>query len=107
MNSSRNSSGGRHQGKKKPQKSSTNKFESKRKFSDSSKSKPFKKASDSDDDKRPQRFEKKRFENPSFIPLFFQKASYLVGHCLSLENITLTSDVVLLQQIGAISGCQK
>jgi 23S rRNA pseudouridine2605 synthase len=62
MNSSRNSSGGRHQGKKKPQKSSTNKFESKRKFSDSSKSKPFKRAADSEDANKPQRFEKKRFE---------------------------------------------
>ena len=62
MNSSRNSSGGRHQGKKNPQKSSTNKFESKRKFSDSSKSKPFKRTSDSEDANKPQRFEKKRFE---------------------------------------------
>jgi len=62
MNSSKNSSGGRHQGKKGPQKSSANKFESKKKFSDSSKSKPYKKSSGSDD-KRPQRFEKKRFDN--------------------------------------------
>jgi len=62
MNSKKNSSGGRHQGKKNPQKSSTNKFESKRKFSDSSKSKPYRKSSDSEESKRPQRFEKKRFD---------------------------------------------
>jgi 23S rRNA pseudouridine2605 synthase len=62
MNSSRNSSGGRHQGKKSSQKSSTNKFESKRKFSDSSKSKSFKKSSDSKDEKKPQRFNTKKFE---------------------------------------------
>lgn len=59
MNSSRNSSGGRHQGKKKPQNTSSNKFESKRKSSDSSKSKPFNRTSDSN---KSHRFEKKRFE---------------------------------------------
>ncbi len=63
MNSNKNSSGGRHQGKKKPQKSSTSNFEGKRKFSDSSKSKSFKRSSDKEESKKPQRFEKKRFES--------------------------------------------
>ena len=50
MKPKNNSSGGRHQGKGKPQKSTNGKFESKRKFSDSSKDgskRPFKRSSDS------------------------------------------------------------
>ena len=62
MNSSKNSSGGRHQGKKNPQKSSSSKFESKKKFSDGSKAKTYKKSSESDGSKRPERFEKKKFD---------------------------------------------
>jgi len=62
MNSSRNSSGGRHQEKKKPLKSSSKKFDAKRKFSDSSKPKTFKSSSESEGTKRPQRFETKKFE---------------------------------------------
>lgn len=63
MNSNRNSSGGRHQGKKGPQKSSTSKSAGTRKFSDSSKSKGFKKASDSEESKDSQKFSKKRFDS--------------------------------------------
>ena len=62
MNSNRNSSGGRQQGKKNPQKSSNSKSEGTRKFSDSSKSKPFKKTSDKEGARTPQRFVKKKFE---------------------------------------------
>ena len=62
MNSNRNSSGGRHQGKRNPQKSSNSKSEGARKFSDSSKSIPFKKTSDKEGTRTPQRFVKKKFE---------------------------------------------
>ncbi|WP_372746686.1 pseudouridine synthase [Lutibacter sp.] len=63
MNSSKNSSGGRHQGKKGPQKSSTNKSNGTRKYSDSSKSKTFRKSSDSDDNRGAQNFSKKKFDS--------------------------------------------
>ncbi|RXP45199.1 rRNA pseudouridine synthase [Lutibacter sp. HS1-25] len=62
MNSSRNSSRGR-QGKKKPSSASSKKFDTKRKFSDSSKSKTFKSASESEDSKRPQRFETSKYKS--------------------------------------------
>ncbi|MBI9042386.1 pseudouridine synthase [Lutibacter sp.] len=63
MNSSRNSSGGRHQGKKGPQKSSNNKSEGTRKFSSNSKSKGFKKTSDRDGEKDSKNFSNKRFDS--------------------------------------------
>jgi 23S rRNA pseudouridine2605 synthase len=62
MNSNKNSSGGRHQRKSTPQQSSTNKSDSKRKFSDSSKSKTYRKSSTADGDKKTQRFDKKKFD---------------------------------------------
>ncbi|WP_445725747.1 pseudouridine synthase, partial [Flavobacterium sp.] len=58
---SRNSSGGR-QGKKKPSNASNKKFDTKRKFSDSSKSKTFKSSSESEDSKRPKRFETDKYK---------------------------------------------
>lgn len=63
MNSSKNSSGGRHQGKKGPQKSSTSKSGGTRKFSDSSKSKTFRKSSETDDKRASQNFSKKKFDS--------------------------------------------
>jgi 23S rRNA pseudouridine2605 synthase len=65
MNSSKNSSGGRQQGKRTPQKSTNKKFESKRKFSDNSKessSRPYKKASDSEGKRASQKFSNKNFD---------------------------------------------
>lgn len=63
MNSSKNSSGGRHQGKKGPQKSSINKTGATRKYSDSSKSKTFRKSSETDDKRGVQNFSKKKFDS--------------------------------------------
>ena len=62
MNSNKNSSRGRHQGKKSPQKSSTSKSGGNRKFSDHSKSKPFKKSTDSDTRGGSQNFSNKKFD---------------------------------------------
>ena len=66
MNSNKNSSGGRHQGKRAPQKSTGKKFDGKRKFSDSSSkessNKPFKKAYDSSGSKGPRKFSDKKFD---------------------------------------------
>lgn len=63
MNSNKNSSGGRHQGKKGPQKSSTNKTGGNKRHSDSSKSKLFKKSSESEEKRGPKKFEKKKFDS--------------------------------------------
>ena len=59
MNSNKNSSGGRHQGKKGPQKSSTNKTVGNKRHSDSSKSKLFKKSSESEEKRGPKKIRKK------------------------------------------------
>ncbi|MBP8792510.1 MAG: rRNA pseudouridine synthase [Lutibacter sp.] len=63
MNSSKKSSGGRQQGKKGPQKSGARKSEGTKKFSDSSKSKPYKKSTSGDDSKQTDKFTKKRFDS--------------------------------------------
>lgn len=51
-------------------------------------------------------FEKDRFENPVIVPLLFQKASYLIRDCLSVENITMTSSYEKLQEVGMIKDCE-
>lgn len=63
MNSSKNSSRGRHQAKKAPQKSSTNKSNETRKYSDSSKSKTFRKSSEKTEQRGAQNFSKKKFDS--------------------------------------------
>jgi 23S rRNA pseudouridine2605 synthase len=62
MNSNKNSSRGRHQGKKDPQKTTKSKPENKRKFSENSKSKSSRKPTEGDEERRPQRFIKRKFE---------------------------------------------
>ena len=63
MNSSKNSSRGRHQGKNNPHKSTNSKPENKRKFSNNPKSKTSRKPIEGDEEKRPQRFIKRKFDN--------------------------------------------
>ncbi len=63
MNSSKNSSGGRHQGKKGPQKSGSKKSEGTKKFSEKPKFKPFKKSEDSEGQSGPSKFSKTRFDS--------------------------------------------
>lgn len=50
-------------------------------------------------------FEQEQFENPLIVPLFFQRVSYLVRDCLSLENITIASSYEKLQEVGLIPNC--